>query len=76
MEPASDADQSCRSFASAVTPPAEVFRFQDGFGNRVHHFNVLGHHEQVRILGGQRRRNASPAARCLRPAGLRYPLDG
>ncbi len=51
MEPVSDADQSCRSFHLAVTPSTEVSRFQDGFGNRVHHFNVLGHHQQVRILG-------------------------
>ena len=41
MEPASDADQSCHSFHLAVSPPAELFRYQDGFGNRVHHFNLL-----------------------------------
>ena len=50
MEPASDSDQSCRSFHLAVSPPTELFRYQDGFGNRVHHFNVLGTHDQVRIL--------------------------
>jgi transglutaminase-like putative cysteine protease len=50
MEPVSDADQSCRSFNLAVTPGSEVSRFQDGFGNRVHHFNVLCSHAEVRIL--------------------------
>jgi len=50
MEPASDHDQSCRSFHLAVSPPTELFRYQDGFGNHVHHFNLLTRHEQVRIL--------------------------
>jgi transglutaminase-like putative cysteine protease len=50
MEPASDADQSCRSFHLNLTPATEYFRYQDGFGNRVHHFNLLAAHQQVRIL--------------------------
>ncbi|HWA98743.1 MAG TPA: transglutaminase family protein [Pirellulales bacterium] len=41
MEPVSDEHQSCRSFSLMIKPGAEVFRYQDGFGNRVHHFNVL-----------------------------------
>src|SRR5262245_16174863 len=50
MEPASDAEQSCRYFHLAVSPATGVFRFQDGFGNRVHHFNVLPPHGEVRVL--------------------------
>src|SRR5947209_13635717 len=50
MEPASDADQSCHSFHLAVNPRAEVFRYQDGFGNRVHHFDLRPAHAEVRIL--------------------------
>jgi transglutaminase-like putative cysteine protease len=50
MEPVSNADQSCRSFHLAVSPPTELFRYQDGFGNRVHHFNQLAPHQQVRVL--------------------------
>jgi transglutaminase-like putative cysteine protease len=50
MEPASDADQTCHTFHPAVSPPAEVFRYQDGFGNYVHHFNLLAPHQQVRLL--------------------------
>jgi transglutaminase-like putative cysteine protease len=50
MEPASDTDQSCHSYHLAITPQAQPSRYQDGFGNRVHHFNVLAHHRLVRIL--------------------------
>jgi len=74
MEPVSDADQSCRSFHLAVTPATEVYRYQDGFGNRVHHFNVLGAHDQVRIL------SAAVVETHPRPHDLAscrdaYPLD-
>jgi transglutaminase-like putative cysteine protease len=50
MEPVSDADQTCRSFHLAVSPTTGVFHYQDGFGNRVHHFNVLPPHTEMRIL--------------------------
>lgn len=50
MEPASDDVQSLHSFHLAVTPQTEIFRYNDGFGNRVHHFNVLPPHSVVRIL--------------------------
>jgi transglutaminase-like putative cysteine protease len=50
MEPASDTEQSCRSFHLAVSPPCAVARYQDGFGNRVHHFNLLAPHRLVRVL--------------------------
>jgi len=74
MEPVSDDDQSCRSFHLAVTPATEVYRYQDGFGNRVHHFNVLGTHDQVRIL------SAAVVETHTRPRALAacrdaYPLD-
>lgn len=50
LEPASDDEQSCRSFHLALSPPTGTFRYQDGFGNRVHHFNVLPPHAEVRVL--------------------------
>jgi transglutaminase-like putative cysteine protease len=50
MEPVSDAEQSCRSFHLAINPHTGVFRYQDGFGNRVHTFNVRPAHAEVRIL--------------------------
>ena len=50
MEPVNDTDQSCRSFHLAVSPATGVFRYQDGFGNRVHTFNIRAAHGEVRIL--------------------------
>lgn len=50
LEPVTDADQSCHSFHLAIVPPTELFRYQDGFGNRVHHFNLLAPHDRVTIL--------------------------
>jgi transglutaminase-like putative cysteine protease len=50
LEPASDADQSCHSFHLALRPGTEVFRYHDGFGNRVHHFSLLAAHEGIHIL--------------------------
>jgi transglutaminase-like putative cysteine protease len=74
MEPASDADQSCRSFYLAVTPAVEVYRFQDGFGNRVHHFNMLASHEQARILAASVV-ETHPRPRDLASCRAVYPLD-
>jgi transglutaminase-like putative cysteine protease len=50
MEPASNTGQSCHSFHLAITPTADVYRYHDGFGNRVHHFNLLSARGEVRIL--------------------------
>ncbi|MFO0845242.1 MAG: transglutaminase family protein [Gemmataceae bacterium] len=74
MEPASDAEQSCRSFHLAVSPPTGVFRYVDGFGNRVHHFNVSPAHREVHVLA------ASVVETCPRPRDLSasaatLPLD-
>lgn len=50
MEPISDQNQSCRSFHLSVSPGSELFRYQDGFGNRVHHFNVLSSCQKLRVV--------------------------
>src|SRR5438874_10634534 len=50
MEPVSEDEQSCHSFHLAVSPNTELFHYQDGFGNRVHHFNLLLPHIQVHVL--------------------------
>lgn len=74
MEPVSDANQSCRSFHLTVSPPTQLFRYQDGFGNRVHHFNVLASHLQVGILAASivetHRRTQD-----LYSSQVTYPLD-
>jgi transglutaminase-like putative cysteine protease len=74
MEPVSDADQTCRSFHLAVTPPTGVFRFQDGFGNRVHHFNVLPPHTEMRILAASVV-ETNPRPRDLAASRAVLPLD-
>jgi transglutaminase-like putative cysteine protease len=81
MEPASDAEQSLRSFHLAVSPPTGVFRYVDGFGNRVHHFNVAAAHLEMHLLAASvvethprpRDLSASAAAVPLDPAAL--PLE-
>lgn len=50
MEPLSDEDQSCRTFHLVVSPSTGIYRYQDGFGNNVHHFNLLAPGKEVRIL--------------------------
>jgi transglutaminase-like putative cysteine protease len=50
MEPASDERQSCHSFHLLVSQPTTPFRYLDGFGNRVHHFNIVQPHKHVRLL--------------------------
>jgi transglutaminase-like putative cysteine protease len=50
MEPVSCQTQSCHSFHLLVSQPVSPFRYLDGFGNRVHHFNILATHQKVRIL--------------------------
>jgi transglutaminase-like putative cysteine protease len=74
MEPASDADQSCRSFHLAVSPPTGVFRYQDGFGNRVHHFNVLPGHAEIRVLAASVV-ETHPRPRDLGQCQANWPID-
>jgi transglutaminase-like putative cysteine protease len=74
MEPGSDADQSCRSFHLKVSPPAEVHNYVDGFGNRVHYFNLLAAHSQVTILAASVVETHPAAGDSLGGQG-RYPLD-
>lgn len=73
MEPASDADQSCHSFNLAVSPQAEVFRYQDGLINRVHHFNLLGTHDRVQILAASVV-ETHPRPRDLPSSQAKFPL--
>lgn len=50
MEPVSDGLQRCHSFRINVSQPAPLASYVDGFGNRVHHFNLLKPHRSVRVL--------------------------
>ncbi len=74
MEPASDADQSCHSYHLEVTPATGVFRYQDGFGNRVHHFNLLAPQHGLRILSASIV-ETHPKPRDLAASRCTHPLD-
>jgi transglutaminase-like putative cysteine protease len=49
-EPLSDEGQSCQSFHLNVSQPTVVHKFRDGFGNNVHHFNLLAPNLEVVAL--------------------------
>src|SRR5206468_286157 len=74
MEPLSDADQTCQTFHLALSPAATLFRFQDGFGNRVHHFNLL---PPVREIGALAASIVETHPRGMDPAksAAVYPLE-
>lgn len=74
MEPVSDGDQSCHSFHLVVWPGTEPFRYQDGFGNRVHHFNVLPPHDQVKVLAASII-ETHPKTRDLLASRSVFPVD-
>src|SRR5262249_13662867 len=74
MEPASDTDQSCCSFHLAVNPATDLFRYQDGFANRVHHFNLRPPHREVRILGASIV-HTHPTTKSLDSSQATFPLN-
>ena len=74
MEPVSDPLQSCHSYHLGVTPPTEVFRYIDGFGNHVHHYNLLVPHTLVRILSASVV-ETHPGSHDLAASGATFPYD-
>ncbi len=50
MEPVNDTLQRCHSFRVDVSEPAAISAYVDGFGNRVHHFNLIAPSTRLRIL--------------------------
>jgi transglutaminase-like putative cysteine protease len=74
MEPVSDADQSCHSFHLGIMPAVEVCRYQDGFGNRVHHLNILSSHQGVRLLSASVV-ETHPRQRDLGSVKAFFPMD-
>lgn len=74
VEPVSDADQSCQTFSLTLSQPAGVFRFGDGFGNRVHHFNLLAPNLEVRALAASVV-ETHPRPRAWAASTVPYPLD-
>jgi transglutaminase-like putative cysteine protease len=74
MEPLADSDQSPHSFHLSLSPSCALFRYQDGFGNYVHHFNLAAPHRQVRILAACVV-ETHPAHRAHPASAAVYPLE-
>ncbi len=49
LQPRSDGDQRCLSFALEVEPAANIMQYRDFTGNTVHHFDIAGSHTQVKV---------------------------
>jgi len=49
LQPRSDGDQRCLSFTLDIDPPANVMQYRDFTGNTVHHFDIAGRHNQVKV---------------------------
>lgn len=73
IEPVSDSQQSCRSFHLAISPMTGVYRYQDGFSNRVHHFNILAPHREVRVLAASVV-ETHPTQRDLTSCSISWPI--
>lgn len=74
VEPLSDEGQSCQSFHLSVSQQTALGKFRDGFGNNVHHFNLLAPNLEVVALAASvvqthPRRNQNLYSE------LRWPVD-
>jgi transglutaminase-like putative cysteine protease len=49
MQPRSEANQRCLSFDLDVSPVANITKYYDFTGNAVHHFDIAGSHNEVRV---------------------------
>jgi transglutaminase-like putative cysteine protease len=49
LQPRSDGEQRCLSFALDVDPAANIMQYRDFTGNTVHHFDIAGRHAQVKV---------------------------
>ena len=49
LQPRSDGEQRCLSFALKVDPAANVMHYRDFTGNMVHHFDIAGKHTLVKV---------------------------
>src|SRR5579872_5053223 len=49
MQPRNDAHQHCLSFHLEVEPSANIMLYRDFLGNAVHHFDIAGIHDQIKI---------------------------
>ena len=50
MHPRTEGGQRCLSFQLSVDPRTRVYDYRDYLGNMVHHFDVPGHHRELKIV--------------------------
>ena len=74
LEPPSDSAQSVHSFRLTVSPDAEISRYGDGFGNRVHHFNILPSCQEIRVVAVGAV-ETHPTTACVADSPALYPLQ-
>lgn len=61
MQPRSEALQRCLSFDLGTNPRARVSAYRDRIGNVIHHFDVPGQHNRLRITAEARVECQAPA---------------
>jgi transglutaminase-like putative cysteine protease len=49
LQPRSEGHQRCLSFNLEVSPPASIMLYRDFLGNTVHHFDIAGSHNEVKV---------------------------
>lgn len=49
-QPRSEGDQRCLMFVLKVSPKARILSYSDFLGNRVHHFDIPGAHDELNIV--------------------------
>ena len=49
MQPRSEGTQRCLSFNLDVSPAANIMQYRDFTGNTVHHFDIAGNHNEVKV---------------------------
>src|ERR1700730_4123265 len=50
LQPRSDMQQRCLLSTLEVTPRANVMVYRDFYGNTVHHFDIPGRHDSIKVL--------------------------
>lgn len=68
MQPRSEVLQRCLAFELGTNPRARVSAYRDRMGNVIHHFDVPGQHNSLRIT-------AEARVECLSPAPLPDALE-
>jgi transglutaminase-like putative cysteine protease len=49
LQPMSDGRQRCLNFQLQVSPTANIMQYRDFMGNTVHHFDIPGSHNKVKV---------------------------